>query len=81
MITRAEARGKIIRAWRTWDGEKSKPPTDKQMLMFYEWLRQNQPEMLEFRRRGDLWQTVHAWLLEYQRALGMRVSRGGGVRH
>ncbi len=81
MLTITEAKAEIIREWRTWDGEKSKPPTDKQMLMFHEWLRPNQPEMLEFRRRGDLWQPVHAWLLEDQRALGRRVSRGGGGRH
>ena len=60
-----EARPEIQRAWAMWDGDKD---ASGSMLMFFGWLQRFRPYFLTFRSRGDPWQKVHVWLLQYERA-------------
>lgn len=59
-----KAKAEVQRAWALWDGNKS---TDSCMFMFYWWLWRFRPYFLTFRGKGDPWQTVHSWLLQYER--------------
>lgn len=62
-ITVREAEREIQRAWARWDG-------DKNDLMaktaFYGWLWRHRPYFLTFRCRGDRWQRVKSWLIQYE---------------
>jgi hypothetical protein len=61
----ARAKTEIQRAWAQWDGARGGPAP---MLVFFGWLRRHRPYFLTFRAKGeDPWQTVHSWLLQYER--------------
>lgn len=62
-----KAKAEIQRAWELWEGDKS---SDHSMFMFYGWLSRYRPYFLTFRGKGDPWQTVHSWLLQYERCKG-----------
>ncbi len=64
-IIKEKARTEIQRAWAIWEGDKSN--NLQSMMMFYAWLLRFRPYFLTFRERGDPWQTVHGWLLRYER--------------
>ncbi len=68
----AEANREIQRAWAMWDGDKA---TSESMFMFFGWLQRFRPYFLTFRSRGDPWQRVHVWLLQYERASRQRGSQ------
>lgn len=59
-----EAESEIQRAWAMWEGDKTGIASK---LIFFGWLTRFRPYFLTFRCRGDPWQTVHAWLLQYER--------------
>jgi hypothetical protein len=60
-----EAKIEVQRAWALWDGDKKETMA---MLMFFAWLQRHRPLFVTFRSKGDPWQDVHSWLLEYDRA-------------
>jgi hypothetical protein len=60
----SEAKAEIRRAWELWDEDKN---ATMAMMMFFGWLQENRPLFLTFRSKGDPWQDVHCWLLEYER--------------
>lgn len=62
LVEKAEA--EIQRAWERWEGEKA---DGNSMFGFFCWLTRYRPYFLTFRCSGDPWQTVHAWLIRYER--------------
>ena len=67
-----KARREIQRAWAMWDGDKA---ASQSMILFFGWLQRFRPYFLTFRGRGDPWQRVHVWLLQYERANRQRGSQ------
>jgi hypothetical protein len=65
MITKDEARRRVLSEWRPWatTNAKRNPPNGMDGLMFFSDLQRNKPHLLSFRDRGDKWQTIHGWLL------------------
>jgi hypothetical protein len=61
------AKGPVIREWDTWS--KLHPDEAKIMggMMFFTYLESDRPELLNFRDKGDKWQTVQGWLLRERR--------------
>ena len=59
-----EARAEIQRAWAMWGGDKS---ANQAMFIFFGWLERFRPYFLTFLSRGDRWQKVHSWLIQYER--------------
>jgi hypothetical protein len=59
-----DAKSEIRRAWAMWEGDKS---ADNSMFVFFEWLTRHRPYFLTFRSKGDPWQKVHSWLVQYER--------------
>ena len=51
----------VVAAWRDWAKERGSY-TGTDMLIFFGWLQQNKPGLLQFRGPGDKWQRVHGWL-------------------
>ena len=66
-----KAKLEIQRAWCLWEGDKS---NDISMFLFFGWLKKHRPYFLTFRGKGDPWQTVHSWLLQYE---GQKRREGG----
>ncbi|MEX3896372.1 hypothetical protein [Paraburkholderia sp. BR10954] len=62
-IRKDNARAEIQRAWSIWDGDKA---SGHAMFLFYGWLQRHRPYFLTFRAKGDPWQTVHSWLIQYE---------------
>jgi len=58
-----EAKSEVQRAWRLWNGGKT---GNIAMLEFFGWLQRHRPLFLTFRCKGDPWQTVHSWLIQYE---------------
>jgi hypothetical protein len=58
-----KAKAEIQRAWGLWEEDKS---SEISMLAFYGWLTRYRPYFLTFRVKGDPWQTVHSWLIQYE---------------
>ena len=58
-----KAKAEIQRAWELWEEDKS---NSEAMFAFYCWLTRYRPYFLTFRSQGDLWQTVHGWLIQYE---------------
>ena len=58
-----KAKAEIQMAWERWEGEKS---GDHSMFVFFAWLTRYRPYFLTFRGKGDPWQTVHSWLIQYE---------------
>ena len=64
MITKDGARRRVLQDWQSLAAANAKPkPDGMDGLMFFADVHRNNPRVLEFRDRGDKWQTVHAWLL------------------
>lgn len=63
------AKTEIQRAWDLWDGDKV---SDLSMFIFFSWLTRYRSYFLTFRCKGDQWQTVHSWLIQYE---GQKKSR------
>lgn len=63
-IRKAKAKTEIQRVWANWNGDKSH---NSSMFEFYSWLTRFRPYFLTFRCQGDPWQTIHSWLLQYER--------------
>jgi len=61
MVKKAQA--EIQRTWELWEEDKSR---DHSMLVFFGWLSKYRPYFLTFRGKGDPWQTVHCWLIQYE---------------
>jgi hypothetical protein len=65
-MTKDDARRLILAKWPSWAAAnatgKSKP-NGMNGLMFFSDLQRNDGHLLNFRDRGDKWQTVHGWLL------------------
>ena len=59
-----DAKSEIQRAWTMWDGDKS---ADNPMFVFFGWLMRHRPYFLTFRGKGDPWQKVYRWLIQYER--------------
>ncbi len=57
------AKAEIQRAWEQWNGDKH---SQGAMLVFFGWLQRHRPYFLTFRARGDPWQRVHSWLIQYE---------------
>ena len=61
MINQQEARRRIQLEWSNWDGKTgSKSDSDKRA--FYEWLKVNRPQTLQFPLDGDKWRAASLWL-------------------
>ena len=66
MITKDNARRLILAKWPFWaaaNAESKPKPNGMDGLMFFADLQRNDSDFLNFRNRGDKWQTVHGWLL------------------
>lgn len=63
-IKKSAAKEEIQRAWCMWEGDKS---SNYSMLQFFLWLQRFRPYFLTFREKHDPWQTVHSWLIQYER--------------
>jgi len=68
-ITKIESKRSIMQEWNKW----KKPDPDKATygvkLAFYEWLKNNRPDLLQWKLRHmmtqlDRWQEVQGWLNE-----------------
>jgi len=62
-----DAKAMVLARFREWAAAngKSIPYTAPEGgHVFYNWLRKNHAEALEFRATGNPWQTVHGWLLQ-----------------
>ncbi|MFT5085374.1 MAG: hypothetical protein ACI9Y1_003433 [Lentisphaeria bacterium] len=62
-ILKKKAKEEILRTWALWDGDKS---AVEAKFRFFGWLNRHRPYFLTFRERGDPWQTVHCWLIQYE---------------
>jgi hypothetical protein len=69
-----DAKLEIQRAWMMWDGDKS---AGQAMFIFYAWLTRYRPYFLTFRCKGDPWQKVHIWLLQYEQVEREKRERAG----
>ncbi len=58
-----KAKTEIQRAWELWEGDKT---SSEAMFMFFRWLQRHRPYFLTFRSKGDPWQKVHSWLIQYE---------------
>jgi len=58
-----KAKAEIQRAWELWDEDKN---SSEAKFTFYCWLTRFRPYFLTFRSKGDPWQTVHSWLIQYE---------------
>jgi len=67
-MNQTQSRELILKEWFNWT-LKSKPPTYREKMDFYQWIEENRPDLLLFRVRSgvDKWQTIHAWLNELER--------------
>ena len=72
----SDAKLEIQRAWKLWEGDKRSVMS---MFLFFGWLQRNRPLFLTFRSKGDPWQDVHSWLLEYER--GQSAGQFYSLRH
>jgi hypothetical protein len=62
-MTRKEAEQAIRTEWRVWARRNNIVDADGQVaLVFYGYIQQNRPDLLDFRYPGDKWQIVHGWL-------------------
>ncbi|SPB14878.1 hypothetical protein NOV72_02109 [Caballeronia novacaledonica] len=68
-IRKDDAKAEVQRAWALWDGDKT---TGQPMFLFYLWLARQRPYFLTFRAKGDPWQAVHSWLIQYEDRKGCR---------
>ena len=66
MIKQSEARMMIRSEWSRWrkDHPEITDPNGNDAFVFYNGLDNDNAPALQFRDRGDRWQTVHGWLLE-----------------
>jgi len=65
-MKREDARDLIRREWLRWRNEHlplDQRPTGKNAMAFYDHLRRNHPDLLDFQFDGDKWLIVHGWLL------------------
>src|SRR5258707_14768918 len=61
-----DAQRSIIQEWDVWAASYLVPgvqTTGADGLLFFGHLQKHRPGLLNFRNRGDKWQTVHGWLL------------------
>jgi len=58
-----KAKIEVLRAWENWSGDKN---SSQAKFMFFGWLNRHRPYFLTFRSKGDPWQTVHSWLIQYE---------------
>ena len=66
-MKREEARREIIRYWRAWRAENlpdDKDTTSMDALAFYDYLRSNRSDLLDFKFSGDKYQQIQSWLRE-----------------
>lgn len=73
-----KAKAEIQRAWELWEGNKS---SNLSMFTFFGWLSRYRPYFLTFRGKGDLWQTVHSWLIQYEGQKNEKSKNGEIYRH
>ena len=57
------AKTEIQRTWELWEGDKTK---EIAQFKFFGWLNRHRPYLLTFRCKGDPWQKVHSWLIQYE---------------
>jgi hypothetical protein len=65
-MTKDDARRQILAEWRTWAPNHARAapkPNGMDGLMFFADLQRTNSHLLNFKDRGDKWQTVHGWLL------------------
>jgi hypothetical protein len=60
----SDAKQEIQRVWSMWEGDKGSAIA---MFLFFGWLQRHRPYFLTFRKKHDPWQTVHSWLIEFER--------------
>ena len=65
MIAKDEARVLILEEWKHWINRHPDlvEPSGTDGLTFFGYLQRERPALLNFRNRGDKWQTIHGWLL------------------
>lgn len=64
-----EAKPLIIDEWRQW--RKDKPNRGgTEMLIFYGWLKEERPHLMDFRCSGDPYQRVKGWLQSFESTWG-----------
>lgn len=62
-----QARYEVQRAWSICHRGES---GSAEMFCFFGWLQRHRPYFVTFRCRGDPWQTVHCWLIQYEEGKG-----------
>lgn len=59
-----EARPAILAEFRLWAQKRSlQNATGQDGMLFFAFLENDQPGLLDFRAPGDKWQVVHSWLI------------------
>jgi hypothetical protein len=62
-MKKEDARRAVLREWPTWAAAN---PDDAKVaggMLFFTYLQNYRPDLLEFRASGEKWQVVHGWLL------------------
>jgi hypothetical protein len=62
-MTQEESKQRILQEWEIWAKDPNKPD-DSEMRKFYDWLENNQPELLKWKMQSGVtyWQYVQGWL-------------------
>ena len=58
----SKARRAIIREWGNWARNNPEDSKGAAAVLFFNYLQDDKPELLDFYSTGDKWQTVHGWL-------------------
>jgi hypothetical protein len=62
-----EEKRSVIREWDRWAADHiptDQKPTGNDGMIFYNYLRKQRPQLLNFKTKGqDPWQIIHQWLL------------------
>lgn len=61
-MKQAEAKPQIISLWKDWLRANASGSTGQDMQLFYNFLREQAPDLLTFKASGDKWQVVKGWI-------------------
>ena len=67
VVKKDDAREAIVAEWDRWA---ARNPDDAEVMngmLFFVYLQEERPSLLDFRSNGDKWQAVHRWLVRARR--------------
>ena len=62
-----DARRAIVAEWDRWAARNPDDTTVMNGMLFFVYLQEERPTLLDFRSNSDKWQDVHGWLLRARR--------------